>query len=115
MIYYDKNIFKGINYSLKHIFISSNLEEIKELVYKVYEKSIYFIDAMYEIIKIISLILPQDILLCQRLNGFQSKYQEYSNMIINEYNKGEHINLKKFLEKMINTKNIVLFWIILII
>ena len=119
MIDYDKNKFKGINYSLKKIFISSDLEEIQELVYKVYEKGIDFQNAIYEIIKVISLILPQDILLCQRLNGFQSKYPEYSNLIIEEFNKGEHANLKKFIEKISKQKMLyillVIFLILLII
>ena len=107
MIDYDKKIFKGLNYSLKEIFINSGKEEIQELVYKVFEKGQGFQSAIYEVIKAISLILPQDIILCQRINGFQSKYQEYSKLIIEEYNKGEHTNLKKFLEKMDKAKNVV--------
>jgi hypothetical protein len=107
MIDYDKKIFKGLNYSLKEIFINSGKEEIQELVYKVFEKRQDFQSAKYEVIKAISLILHQDIILCQRINGFQSKYQEYSKLIIEEYNKGEHTNLKKFLEKMDKAKNVV--------
>ena len=59
-----------------------------------------------EVFSKISLILPQDILLFIKYNGFQSKYSEISEQIIHEYKKGEHESLAKFLEKMDKDKNI---------
>ena len=33
LITYDKHKFKGFNYSLKHMFINFNLEEIQGIIY----------------------------------------------------------------------------------
>ena len=107
MIEYDKQKFKGINYDLKTIFISLDKEEIQEIAYISFKRGVKHQNIIYEVINKISLILPQDILLCQRINGFQTKYQEYSDLIIKKYNEGEHSNLRKFLEKMENIKNVV--------
>ena len=99
--------YKGINYNLGNIFIGLDEEEIQKIVYESSLKKIQTQNLIYEVIKKISLILPQDIILLQSINGFQTKYQEYSQKIIEEYYKGEHINLRKFLEKMEQTKNVV--------
>ncbi len=107
LIEYDKNQFKAFNYSLKKIFISSDLEDIQEIVYNAYKKGIKFQDVINEVIKKISLILPQDIILCQELNGFNQKYEDISKLILEEYKKGEHTNLRNFIENMKNTKNVV--------
>jgi len=42
-----------------------------------------------------------------KFNGFQSNHEDIANRIIDSYNKGEHISLKKFLEKMDNEKNVI--------
>ena len=108
LITFDKNIYKGINYDLQKIFINFNIEEIERIIYqasKNKEKNCF--DLRDEVINKFALILPQDILLCMKINGFQSNYKEIANIIIDSYNKGEHINLKKFLEKMDNKKNVI--------
>ena len=51
--------------------------------------------------------LPQDIILCLKLNGFYTKYPILKDKILEEYNKGEHHNLRRFLESMTNPKNVV--------
>ena len=107
MIKCNKNIYKGINYDLKKIFINSDLEEIQGIIYQSYKKGIKIEDMMSEVISKISPILPQDILLCLKLNGFQSKYADITNQIFEEYKKGEHSNMRKFLEKMENMKNVI--------
>ena len=103
----NNDSYKGINYDLENIFIGLDEEEIQKIVYEASLKKIQTQNLIYEVIKKISLILPQDIILLQSINGFQTKYQEYSEKIIEEYYKGEHINLRKFLEKMDQTKNVV--------
>ena len=140
LIEYDKKKFKGINYSLKKLFINLDLEEIQGIIYEEDKKDINEIEAIpYEenkkdiinsegmtnepenkekiekknnyllskVISKISLILPQDILVCLKLNTFKSKYEDISNQIVETYDKGEHNNMRNFLEKMTNTKNVV--------
>ena len=79
LISYDKKKFKGINYNLEKIFINFDLEEIQGIIYEVdkrnkreTEGSIYESskensknnNLLFEVISKISLILPQDILIC---------------------------------------------------
>ena len=137
LIKYDKKKFKGINYNLKNIFINLDLEEIQGIIYeldKIYKSEIEEVmneevnEGLIEtegiteeignnrknndyllskVISKVSLVLPQDILICLKLNSFKSKYEEISNQIIENYDRGEHSNMRKFLEKMTNNKNIV--------
>ena len=104
---FDKNIYKAINYDLKSILINLDLEEIQGIIYNFSKTNNNINDFMGEVIKKISLILPQDIILFQKFIGFKSNYPDISEMIIKEYSKGEHNNLGKFLEKMNNLKNVV--------
>ena len=105
LISYDKNIYKGINYNLKKIFINSDLEEIQGIIYQAHKNGITNYED--EVISKISLILPQDIILCTKINGFQSAYPEISNKILDSYDKGKHSSLKEFIEVMENRKNVV--------
>ena len=111
LIIYDKDIYKGINYDLKEIFVNSDLEEIQGIVYhtEINKKGTQDIkqEMMDFVISKISLILPQDILLLIKINDFNGNHPDISKKIIEEYNKGEHKNLSKFVEKMENTKNVV--------
>ena len=107
MISCDETFFKGINYNLKKMLVSLDLEEILGIIYEANKKGINFQDLDEEVFKKISLILPQDILLIQKFNGFQSNNSNLSDKIFEEYNKGEHRSLRKFLEKMNQMKNIV--------
>ena len=111
LCFVDINDLKGINYDLTKILINFNLEEIQGIIYHETKegKNKNINEMMDYIINKYSLILPQDILFCQKYNGFQTKYPnpDYSDLILQAYNNGEHRNLKKFLEKMDNMKNIV--------
>ena len=137
LIDFKKEIFKGINYNLKNIFINLDLEEIQGLIYepdKIYKSETEEITneevtediietegiteeignntkkndyLLSKVISKVSLVLPQDILICLKLNSFKSKYEKISNQIIENYDRGEHSNMRKFLEKMTNNKNIV--------
>ena len=107
MISLDKTIYKGINYDLQKLFINFDLEEIQGIIYQASKKGIPKYDLINEVISKISLTLPQDIILCLKLNGFYAKYPELKDKILEEYNKGEHHNLRRFLESMTNSKNIV--------
>ena len=107
MISYNNKKFIGINFNLKKMLPYLDLEEILGIIYDAYQKNIHIQDLEEEVFKKISLILPQDILLIQRFNDFQSDNPKISNKMLEEYNKGNHGNLKTFLKKMDNMKNIV--------
>ena len=107
MIILEKEKYKGINYDLKRLFINLDLEEIQGIMYKASLNGVKEDKMIDEVIKKVSLTLPQDIILCLKLNGYQTKYPEEFKKIIDGYNKGEHHNLRRFLEKMTEKKNIV--------
>ena len=107
LITYDKNDFKGINYDLEKIFINFNKEEIQGIIYEADKKNIIKQNIMSEIINKFSLILPQDIILCMKVNGFMGKYPDVSKQLIDSYLNGEHRNLARFLSSMKNKLNIV--------
>ena len=107
MIIIDKKIYKAINYDLKNIFINLDLEEIQGIIYNAYINSVENDKIIDEVISKISLTLPQDIILCLKLNGFQAKHPDILEKIRKYYNNGPHNNMKTFLEKMENNKNIV--------
>jgi hypothetical protein len=101
--------FLGINYDLKEIFINLDQEEINAYIYKINKgkQLSQFDDLSDKVIEKLSLLLPQDILLFKKYSGFDKKYTRIAEKIIEEYNKGEHTNLRNFIEKMKNTKNVV--------
>ena len=103
----NKDEYKGINYDLRKTLVSNDLEDIQGIIYQASKNGVNKNDMITEVIKKISLILPQDIILCQKINRFQSNNPDLSDQIIKEYNKGEHSNLRCFLEKMENMKNVV--------
>ena len=104
---YNGKDFKGLNYNFQKMLPNLDSEEILGIIYDCKQKGVNFQDLEEEVFKKISLILPQDILLIQRFNGFQQNNPELTDKVMKEYKKGEHGNLKKFLEKMDNMKNIV--------
>ena len=107
MIELDKETYKGINYSLQKLFFNCELEEIQGIIYQASKKGVKRSELIDEVISKISLTLPQDIILCLKLNGFYKKEPDLINKILTGYNKGEHHNLRKFLESMTNPKNII--------
>ena len=101
MIKQIKNI-DIIKYDLEKIVINLNLEEIEGLIYQAKEKGINQENIRKEVISKYALTLPQDIMLF--LNSVQF---EYKNLIIENYKKGEHRNLSKFLSTLEHKKNVV--------
>ena len=99
--------FKGINYDLEKLLINCDLEEIRAMVYEYNKKGISKEKIIDEIFSKISLILPQDIILYSKFNGFSQKHSKEYEIIIDNYNKGEHINLSRFIKAMKQDKNIV--------
>ena len=107
LISFEEKEFKGINYNIKNLLLNSDIEEIKGIIYKFQKDKVRIEEVIYKIIEKISLVLPQDILILQKFNGFESKYPLYSNKIFEGYLKGHHNNLRIFLEKMENLKNVI--------
>ena len=107
MINLDKEAFKGINYDLQKLFINFDLEEIQGIMYQAFQRKVDKEHMIDEVIKKISLTLPQDIILCLKLNGFSAKNPDLFKKILKAYNKGEHHNLLRFLESMTAKKNII--------
>ena len=107
MISCNEKNFMGINYNLKKMLPNLDSEEILGIIYDAYQRNINFQDIEDEVFKKISLILPQDILLIQKFNGFKTNNSDLSDKMLEEYKKGEHRNFRKFLEKMDKMKNIV--------
>ena len=107
MISCSEKDFKGMNYNFEKMLPNLDSEEILGIIYDCDQKGVNFQDLEEEVFKKISLILPQDIMLIQRFNGFQSNNPDLTEAMMKEYKKGEHGNLRKFLEKMDNMKNIV--------
>ena len=91
-----------IKHDLEKIFINLNLEEIQGLIYQAKEKGIIQENIRKEVIAKYALTLPQDIMLF--INNIQF---EYKDLIIENYNKGEHRNLSKFLSTLEHKKNVV--------
>ena len=106
MVKKDKK-YKGINYDLEKLLINCDLEEIRAMVYEYNKKGINKEKIMDEILSKISLILPQDIILYLKFSGFSQKHSKEYKIIIDNYNKGEHINLSRFIKIMNQDKNIV--------
>ena len=107
LVVFDKKAYKGINYSLKELLINCNKDEIQALIYQANKNGKKEEKIIDEILKIISLTLPQDILVNMRINGFKQKYLEYYDKIIDFYGKGEHSSFSKFLKKANNFKNVI--------
>ena len=105
MCYVDKNsIYKGINYDLKKLLINCDLEEIRAIIYDSDKKGIAKEELLDLILSKISLTLPQDIILYLKYN---KKYPDEYKKIIDYYQKGEHINLYRFIQTMKDQKNVI--------
>ena len=107
MIIYDNEIYKGINYSFSNLLINCNLDEIKAMIYKSNKEGLDKDKRIDYLLSKISLTLPQDIIINMRINGFNVKYEEYFDKIIDFYGKEEHSNFANFLKKLNNYKNVV--------
>ena len=99
--------YNGINYDLEKMLINCDIEEIRGEIYIANKKGIEKGKLIDEVLSKISLTLPQDILLYLKFNGFIQKHSEEYKKINQYYQKGEHINLSRFIKNMKNTKNVV--------
>ena len=99
-------------YDLKKLLVNSDKTEIQGIIYK-YSKSeglnkkLEFQDLQDVVLKKISLILPQDLILLMKYSGFEQKYNNVSEKIIQFYQEGEHNNLYNFIVKMENLQNLI--------
>ena len=101
----NRKTFKAINYDLKKLMINCNKEEIQALVYTANKNKIKKEDINNYVLDKIAMTLPQDILINLKINA--AKQSKNLEKILEFYQKGEHSNFAKFLEKTKNQKNIV--------
>ena len=101
----NTKFFEAINFDLKKLMINCNKEEIFLLVYDAYKTGIKIEDINDYVLEKIAMTLPQDILINLKING--AKQNKNLKKILAFYQKGEHSNIYKFLEKAKNQKNIV--------
>ena len=101
------SMHKGINYSLEKLLINCEIEEIQAIIYDANKRGIKKEELIDEVLSKISLTLPQDILIYLKYNGFSTKYKKEYGKILDFYNKGEHLNLNRFIQNMKNTKNVI--------
>ena len=94
--------FNIIQYDLDKIIVNCNLEEIEGLIYEAKEKGIEQEKMKKEVFSKFALTLPQDVMLLLNKTNF-----EYKDLLIENYNKGEHRSLSKFLSLMNSTKSVI--------
>ena len=103
----------NLKYSLDNLLINCDKEEIQGIIYskiKEYEKinkKLLVQELQDLVLEKIVLTLPQDIILLLKYSGFEQKYPNVVDKIIDFYKKGEHSNFLKFLQKMSNYKNVI--------
>ena len=98
--------YKIIDYDIKKLLINCELEEIQGLVYKSFKEGVSTEKIINDVLSEISLTLPQDIIIPLKYNT-SNNIAEIKNLIFKYYNKGEHRNLMRFLEKMEQRKNLI--------
>ena len=95
------------NYDLEKNLINFDLDEIQGIMFQAIQRKVDKDHMIDEVVKKMSLTFSQDIILWLKLNGFSNKHPDLFKKIIEGYNQGEHNNLKSFLEKMTQKKNII--------
>ena len=102
-----------MSYDIKKLLVNCDKEEIQGIVYSKYQeyqnsgKKLNIQDIQDFVLEKIALTLPQDIILLMKYSGFEQKYNNISEEIINFYQRGEHNNLYKFISTMKKKKNVV--------
>ena len=102
-----------ISYDIQNLLVNCDREEIQGIIYSKYseyqkiKKQLQVQDLQDIILKKISLILPQDIILLMKYSGFEQKYNNVSDKIIQFYQKGEHCNFLNYIRKMEILKSVV--------
>ena len=100
----NNKMFKAFSYDLKKLMINCGKEEIQALVYDANKNGIKKENISDYVLEKIAMTLPQDILVNLKINA--QKHAKNLKKILSFYNKGEHSNFAKFLEKA-TQKNIV--------
>ena len=102
-----------ISYDMSQLLVNCDKEQIQGIIYsKISEckklgKQLQIQDLQDIVLEKISLILPQDIILLMKYSGFEQKYNNISDKIIEFYQKGEHSNFFNFIKKMENPRNVI--------
>ena len=102
-----------MTYDLNKLLVNCDREEIQGIIYSKYRESqnkgkqLQIQNLQDFVLEKISLTLPMDIILFMKYSGFEQKYNNISEKIINFYNKGQHSNLYEFIKTMKNTKNVI--------
>ena len=107
MIALDKKKFTYINYNLEHLLINCSLEQIQAIIFKLEKDGINRDKMLNEVLSIIALTLPQDIIINMRLNGFMAEYSECFNIIMNSYRSLPHSNFVSFIKGTKKLNNII--------
>ena len=102
-----------IPYDVSRLLINCEREEIQGIIYSKFSEAkkakqnlqVQFLEDF--VLEKISLTLPQDIILLIKYSGFEQKYNNISEKIINYYQKGEHNNLYNFIKNTENTKSVI--------
>ena len=94
--------YKIIKYDVHKLLINFEKEEIQGLIYEANQKGIQDDQLKNEIFSKFALTLPQDIIFFLKNIQF-----EFKDLIIENYIKGEHQSLSKFLSSMGCSKNII--------
>ena len=100
----------SVPYDLDKLIVNCDKEEIRGIIYSVLTESKEKVkpqELQNYVFDKISLTLPQDIILLMKYSGFQQKYNNISDKIMNDYKKGEHKNFYNFIKTMKNPKNVV--------
>ena len=109
---FEKNKI-NVKFNLKNLLINCEKEELQGLIFKkiseleILGQKLSSEDILDIILKKISPILPQDIMLLLKYSGFEKIYPKIYDKVLNYYQTVEHSNLYNFLKTMKYRKNII--------
>ena len=98
---------KKLDYDISKLLININKEEIQGIIYYLSKQEKRIEDIEDFILKKISMILPQDIILLMNYSENINKFKEEYNRIKSYYSEENHTNLISHLKSMEKYKNII--------
>ena len=98
---------KKITYDIDKLLINCHKEEIQGIIYYLSRLNKSAEDINDYILKKISFLLPQDIILLMHYSDKKNKYQKEYKKIIKYYNEEDHSNIINFLKLINQNKNII--------
>ena len=98
---------KKLSYDISKLLINCHKEEILGLVFYFSKLNWIEEDINDYIMKKISFLLPQDVILLMYYSDKNNKYKNEYKKILNYYENQEHTNLVHFVQVMENNKNII--------